>query len=350
MMSVLRFGNSMRRMATMATSFPRVKCWPVNGTNPLGQAHISVPQAAADELLHWTQAASGTHIDNITVKRDELPACVSFVQQLEETQLVAGPGFAVTAPIPGLSHDIPRMRLAALALTSCLGDPLVQNAMGERSILVFDRDVSKTMADGQRYHQSREGGSLHTDNVNVPNTWEYMLLTCLKPAMQGGENILVSGFSLYNYLEENDPTAIETLSEDFLFEFRGFDSRFYRAPILFFNKLGQPCFRWLRDYIESAHRRASVPLTPKQLAAMDALTAASLKPELQVHYRFRQGEILFANDMQLLHGRTAFVDAAPSSPEYDMANPQNRLLQRNWLQTATPVYRGINQSRYEILG
>ena len=33
---------------------------------------------------------------------------------------------------------------------------------------------------GARYHQTREGGSIHTDNVNVSSRWKYMILSCLR--------------------------------------------------------------------------------------------------------------------------------------------------------------------------
>ena len=233
-------------------------------------------------------------------------------------------------------------------MTEVMGRALKQNAAGERCILVYDRDASRSMVSGQRYHQSHEGGSLHTDNVNVPDTWEHMLLTCLVPAAKGGENILVSAVAIYNHLVETAPEALQELAQDFWWEFRGFDERFYRAPILFFSKQGEPCMRWLREYMESAHQRLAVPFTPAQQEALDLLTATSLDPAFQFHYRFRAGEVLFANDLHLLHGRTTFYDEAPATEAYDFANPVNRLMQRNWLESHNPAVRGINQSRYSI--
>jgi hypothetical protein len=61
-----------------------------------------------------------------------------------------------------------------------LGETPEQNAEGIRAIQVYNRDDKKRMKDGQRYHQSREGGSIHTDNVNIPELWDYMALTCLQ--------------------------------------------------------------------------------------------------------------------------------------------------------------------------
>ena len=232
-------------------------------------------------------------------------------------------------------------------MSQLLGDCLKQNAAGEVSILVFDRDASRQMVDGQRYHQSHEGGSLHTDNVNLPDCWEFMLLTCLQPAVRGGESILVSAGAIYEHFRTTDPEVLQTLAGDFWWEYRGFSNAFYRAPILFANRDGEPCFRWLREYLESAHERIGAPFSPKQQHALDSLTAATLNPAFQWRHAFRKGEILFANDLQLFHGRTAFEDAAPASPEYDFAHPVNRLMQRNWVHT-TSRFRGMNQSKYSV--
>jgi hypothetical protein len=220
---------------------------------------------------------------------------------------------------------------------------------GEKSILVYDRDAGRKMVDGQRYHQSHEGGSLHTDNVNVPTCWEYMFLACLQPAQVGGRTILVSAFDIYRRLEQEHPAELRELQKDFLWELRGFDQTFYSAPILFMNKRQEPCFRWLREYMESAHARAGVPFTPAQQRAIDTLTALTLDPKLQYHFDMRKGEILVANDMQVFHGRTAFQDAMVATEEYDFAQSCNRLLQRNWLATHNPIYAGMNQSAYTVL-
>ena len=87
-------------------------------------------------------------------------------------------------PIERLNTSF-EIRLGAFIQTNLLGTPLVQNAEGSKAIKVYDRDSSKKMSDGQRYHQSREGGSIHTDNVNIPDVWVYMFLTCVQPAFIG---------------------------------------------------------------------------------------------------------------------------------------------------------------------
>lgn len=190
--------------------------------------------------------------------------------------------------------------------------------------------------------------SLSLLDVNVPQCWEHMLLTCLVPAQEGGDNILVSATSIYQELERKHPQLLPVLAQDFWWEFRGFSDRFYRAPILFFNRRGEPCLRWLREYMESAHARLKIPLTPLQLEALNTLSELTRSPALQFYYSFKAGEVLIANDLHLLHGRTAFRDAAPASEEYNFSQPVNRLMQRNWLESHQLKYRGINQSRYWV--
>eukprot|EP00730_Choanoeca_flexa_P010511 TRINITY_DN1833_c0_g1_i2.p1 TRINITY_DN1833_c0_g1~~TRINITY_DN1833_c0_g1_i2.p1 ORF type:complete len:354 (+),score=90.96 TRINITY_DN1833_c0_g1_i2:1-1062(+) len=331
----------------LATHAQAQKHWAGNA-NAIPSMQTELPSAAITELTDWVEQAMTTtsNPDETVVTPQELPNVTQYVKDVERNVLVNGPGLAMIQPVPSLADDMIKMRFVTFALTSCLGEPLVQNAAGQRSILVYDRDASRKMVDGQRYHQSHEGGSLHTDNVNVPDTWEYMFLTCLQPAVSGGDSILVSAFDVHAYLQEHHPDVVETLQEDFLWELRGFGDRFYTAPILFRNNRDEPCFRWLREYLESAHERAQQPLTTQQQVALETLTATTELPELQLEYTLKKGEIMFANDMQVFHGRTTFYDADPAEEEYNFARGVNRLLQRNWVATATTEYRGSNQSRY----
>ena len=54
---------------------------------------------------------------------------------------------------------------------------LSQDSENRKVISVFDRDKRKTMKKGARYHQTHEGGSIHTDNVNVPDYWDFLFFS-----------------------------------------------------------------------------------------------------------------------------------------------------------------------------
>ena len=60
----------------------------------------------------------------------------------------------------------------------------------------------------------------------------------------------------------------------------------YSAPILKINKNGEPEFRYLRPYLESAHIKKKKPLSDKQLYALDVLDALleSIRKSIQMSY------------------------------------------------------------------
>ena len=107
-------------------------------------------------------------------------------------------GFAIVEPPAALRG--PQRRALAWLIGRLLGEPTEQSREGVKVIEVYDRDRRRRMADGARYHQTRQGGSLHTDNVNRPQTWDYLMMACVAPAMLGGESIIVSGRTVHDLL------------------------------------------------------------------------------------------------------------------------------------------------------
>jgi hypothetical protein len=94
-------------------------------------------------------------------------------------------------------------------------------------------------------------------------------------------------------------------------ERRGFFGSLFRAPVLLFGQPGEPQFRYLREYLESAHRLADEPLRGNQLWALDALDSALA---LSVSPQAGAGEILVIDDKQMFHGRTSFSDFLEAGP------------------------------------
>ena len=67
---------------------------------------------------------------------------------------------------------------------------------------MYDRDRRKTMKRGARYHQTHEGGSIHTDNVNIPEYWDFLIFSCVSQAPIGGNSLIVDGKIIYNVLKK----------------------------------------------------------------------------------------------------------------------------------------------------
>tara|TARA_B100001057_G_scaffold10449_1_gene9910 strand:+ start:1023 stop:1952 length:930 start_codon:yes stop_codon:yes gene_type:complete len=205
------------------------------------------------------------------------------------------------------------------------GDTLVQNASKEKLIEVYDRDRKLSMHKGSRYHQTREGGSIHTDNVNIPTGWEYLMFGCLSSSKAGGETILVDSKIIHRHLNSNFIEAKKILEQNFYWEKRGVADELYKAPILTYDKKKQPMFRYLRPYLEAAHVKANKKLTSKQLYALDVLDALLETSKFQFRYKMQKGDILFNLDSKVLHGRTSFSDAYNALPLSKIKNNESRL-------------------------
>ena len=267
-----------------------------------------------------------------------VPVLAAEIEDLRD-QIEGRVGFALLDPVSGID-DLEQRRAAAWLIGSMLGEPVVQNVAGDRVVSVYDRDRTRRMGDGARYHQTREGGSLHTDNVNLLERWDYLAMTCVAPAMTGGESLLVSGLSVYEMIRREAPQAIEILCADFWWERRGISETLFRAPIISFNRCREPEFRYLRPYLVSAHETAGEPLTEAQLWAIDTLDSVLESSALQFRHKLQSGQTLIINDNQMFHGRTCFsdhFDGITYQPGKDAGDkPFNRFFDRVWITRPAP--------------
>jgi len=265
--------------------------------------------------------------------------CPSFQREVEElrNEVENNKRLVIIKPFVDLhnKYDVLEQRTISWLIGGVLGQALIQNEAGERVICVYDRDRKNSMTKGARYHQTREGGSIHTDNVNVPEHWEYLLLTCINPAMSGGENILVNGLLVHKILKEKHSDVLAILEKNFVWEMRGVADATYEAPIITYNKKGEPMFRHLRPYMESAHQKVDRPLTAEQLYAIDTLDSILEHSDNQYRHTFKAGEILISYDSQVLYGRTCFSDAFDAVTidmwKKDHHKPLKRTMDRLWV-------------------
>ncbi len=222
--------------------------------------------------------------------------------------------------------DYEAFRTGCTAIAQSLGEMMVQNEAGDTVIEVYDRNVGR-IEEGARYHQTRQGGDIHTDSVNRPEPMLYLILACASPALLGGESILIRAGDVFEELKAY-PDVVEILSQPFYFEGRGMQAEpmLFRIPVLTQTETG-PSFRYLRSYIASAHERAGEPLTTDQVYAFDVLDALVELSALQQRVTLQQGDVLIADDTRVFHGRTSFIDGVRPG-----AWTQGRCMLRYWIE------------------
>jgi alpha-ketoglutarate-dependent taurine dioxygenase len=278
---------------------------------PRPDVEYRISAAACDEFLRRVQAtASDAAIGSLELATDPCPALARDIERCR-AQFEHDTRVVIIQPIEGL--DARGRRLFAWVVANLFGEPLVQNAQGDRVIAVYARPDNRRVIDGARYHQSREGGGPHTDNVSIPEPFEYLVFSCIRPAAVGGETILIDAFAIHRALTAV-PEALRILEGPFWWEYRGINDGLFQAPIVTYDADGRPHFRYLRKYLESAHRRAGEPLSDEAVWALDTLEALADRTDLQWRTYLNRGEILVTVDSQVLHARTAFADLAPGGP------------------------------------
>jgi hypothetical protein len=87
---------------------------------------------------------------------------------------------------------------------------------------------------------------------------------------------------------------------------------------------GQLDCRYVRPTIVAGHKALGVPLTDRQVAAMDLFDSIAADPANQVTFRLAEGDLVLVNNLCVLHARHRFIDA--EQPE------QMRHLLRLWLE------------------
>lgn len=300
-------------------------------------AKVRLSKAAFDELLCAKNIVESSGQDH---RFDTTPACINPLSSPilhaelnnirnmidRETHVLILDGFKV--------DSLAVFKSLIWTFGSLLGKPMVQNHLGHKVIEVYDRG-GKSIEEGARYHQTRQGAYVHNDGVSDPLPIDYLILACGQKALLGGESILINASAVYAELMAF-PDVLTQLKCDFFFENRGMaeDETLFKAPILSFSDSGIPLIRYFRVYIESAHLKAGVPLTLAQTQALNTLDAVLDQSSVQHRILLEPGQVLISADNKFLHTRTHFIDRnVPCAQINDdeRLSDLNRYMLRMWL-------------------
>ena len=262
---------------------------------------IDLPDPLVEEL---TNAAKLLHGRGLSFKQANagdyrLESWQSVLNEIRE-RIEGGLGFTLLRGLPA-ENGLDLARLYLWGLGCHLGFPEPQDAVGN---LMHDvKDTGNTLSNPDiRLYQTNLALSYHNDGADA------FILMCCHAAQRGGETKLVSALSVFNTILECRPDLACVLQQPFYFDARGQQRPnsplFQRVPVFVYHK-GYLNVLYKREYIESAQRFPEVPeLTPQQIEAMDMMDR--LCDELALGFVMKPGDLIIANNYELLHARSAF--------------------------------------------
>tara|TARA_B100002049_G_scaffold233909_1_gene215389 strand:- start:55 stop:993 length:939 start_codon:yes stop_codon:yes gene_type:complete len=205
-----------------------------------------------------------------------------------------------------------------------LGTLYIQNDKNQKLVQV--QDGGKSMKSGGRYHQTKEGGSYHTDSPQWKKVPDFIGMCCVNQAKKGGESKFVSVYSIHNKMLKEHKSFLEMLYQRFHFDKRGEfepkESPTIYEPIFTYNNNQLKC-RYLRDYINDGQIIQNAPLSKEQNKALDIFDKIIHDENLTVSYKLKQNDMVFFNNNRIMHGRTAFEDFEDVE--------KKRLMIRTWI-------------------
>ncbi len=153
------------------------------------------------------------------------------------------------------------------------------------------------------------GLQAHTDNPYRDPVPTMQILYCLENTAEGGESMVVDGFSILKKLQAENPDSFSYLKNYSMnFEYRGDEGQILktRKPMIDISADGE--LVGIRF-----NNRAAAPITRVPFEKMEAFYEAyrhleSLidDPEMQVTFKLEAGECFIVDNTRVLHSRTAF--------------------------------------------
>ena len=257
-----------------------------------------------------------------------LPIFQSEILNFKNRFLVNGVGLFVINGECFLDFSNDEMIEIFRIIGTFLGTLYVQNIKNEK--LVKIQDEGKSMKSGGRYHQTKEGGSFHTDSPQWKKVPDFIGMCCINPAKKGGESKFVSAYSIHNEMLKEHKHFLEMLYEQFHFDKRGEyesgESPTVFEPIFTYNS-NQLKLRYLRDYINDGQKIQDKPLSKEQNEALDCLDKIIHDENLAVSYELKQYDMIFFNNNRVVHGRTSFEDFEDIE--------KKRMMIRTWIKDPT---------------
>ena len=219
--------------------------------------------AAFDRALAANRGA-GRQTEDLTA--DDFPLeSIAVDLSAWRDEVLHGRGFVVLRELPRDRYAEDDLGTLFFGLGTHFGRAVSQSSMGDRLGHVVD--VGGKDRRERAYRTSREL-TLHTDRCDVVG------MLCLEKAAAGGLSGYASAHTIYNDVLASRPDLLDPLFTGFRYHRRGEELPGepvvtpYRVPVLS-ESGGELSTVFLRAYIEMAAKELGVPLTEREVAALD---------------------------------------------------------------------------------
>jgi alpha-ketoglutarate-dependent taurine dioxygenase len=294
--------------------------------------HLAWDNTLTDQKQQFVVQLDSKIIEDLIKRRNELdklneidlPLLKNKILDFRKKILLDGFGLFI---IDGacLKNFLVKEKISIYTLiVKILGELKIQNIQQEKIVEI--KDVGKSMKTGGRYHETREGGSNHTDSPQWKDVPDYLSMLCVNKAKKGGTNLFLSAYTIHNKIFQERKDLLHVLYEKFHFdkrgEFKDGESPTVFEPIFEF-KDERLHFRYLRNYIDAGHVIQNQPLSESQKDALAYLDNLMHRDEMVMRYDLKPGDMIFSDNHRIVHGRTSFEDY----------NDQNlkRFMLRTWI-------------------
>ena len=246
-------------------------------------------------------------LDKLT--QNDLPLLNKTILVFREKVLLNGAGLFIIDGTCLKNFSVKEKIMIYTLIAKILGELIVQNIQQEKIVEI--KDVGKSMKTGGRYHETKEGGSHHTDSPQWKDVPDYLSLFCVQNAKKGGTNLFLSAYTIHNKILKEKNELLHIFYEKFHFdkrgEFKDGESPTVFEPIFEF-KDGRLYFRYLRNYIDAGHDIQNQPLSKSQKEALTYLDNLMRRNEIIMKYDLKPGDMVFSDNHWIVHGRTPFED------------------------------------------
>ena len=265
--------------------------------------------------------ANGIGLADIGRDTFELGALAAVIQRVR-SEIEDGLGLIVLRGLDLTDLSAEEAGLAYLAFGAAMGRPIRHYV--KCHLLGHVRDTGRDiMTDPNvRGYQTRIALPYHTDTST-----DLLGLLCFRRSRSGGMSSLAPLLTIYNRLLETEPDLIDALYERFHYDCREEkhrDGTPYYSRAAASVRDGKLSLRHNSGYAKTSQRLENCPPhTDTQIRVMDRIDQLAGDAEIRFDVQLEEGDMLFINNYQVMHSRTAFDDY--EEPE------RKRHLMRLWL-------------------